>query len=259
MPRRTSRDRGRRPPTPRVTPKPPTPTIEERRGRRGRRRRAAPVEEVTQPVTTPVEYGEWQPRPRPYQGTQAGRWLAASEAMEVPMYGRGGIPYSAGLGAQQERWRSFLGQAQQALRPYGFGYGPTWGQPGGFGGGPVEQFTNIYAGQQPAQPWYMREGLGGRAGRASEIMQAWAGGGRPLMVPQSVTSLLGVSEEQMKSMAYERTPGGSWRATSPTRPPLAPPGGGGGGAWRPSYTVYRGAGGRGTAGGMGLVNWRIGL
>jgi len=168
--------------------------------------------------------------------------------LRTPIYGRGGIPYTE----RQVDWTRW----QQALQPYGFGY------PGGFLGGPGEQpFTNIYAGQEPTQPWYMKEGLGGAAGHAAEVMYAWAGGGRPLMVHQSVASVLGASEEQMESMGYERT-GNSWRATGPEKPPLPPPGGGGGGSYQPSYTVYR-SGGRGVGGGQGystgLVNWRIGL
>jgi len=35
-------------------------------------------------------------------------------------------------GGQTGDWRRYLAQVQQGLQPYGFGYGPTWGQPGGF-------------------------------------------------------------------------------------------------------------------------------
>lgn len=279
MKRKTSRTPRRRPPTrpvrPPVIPKPPAPTIAQERERRRRRPPPPPpspaeqIMEAVQAVTTPAAHEDWRLRQiEPGYSTHEAWRLGQAEARP------GATPWSAlmatvrgsvlgstvrGLGESfgpvPEPVRGWLAAMETPMR--GRGGVPYRAQP-------EQPFTNIYAGQKPAEPWFMREGLGGRAGRAGEIMQAWAGGGRPLFVPKTVTSLLGVSEEQMKEMGYERTLGGSWRAAFPERPVIQPPPSYGGSyGYTPSrYGYGRGGGGvRGQAAvrGMGLINWRIGL
>lgn len=114
-------------------------------------------------------------------------------------------------------------------------------------------------GGEPTELWFMQEDLGGRAGRAGEIWKAWAGGGRPLFVPKTAAEIIGVTEDQMREAGYERTLGGSWQATLPSRPDLQPPPSAGGSyGYTPSRYGYGGGGVRGQRG-AGLINWRIGL
>jgi len=173
------------------------------------------------------------------------------------------------FGGQTGDWRQYLAQAQQGLQPYGFGYGPTWGQPGGFLGGPAAtprltsaEFAAKYGYQRTQDyPYYMRPGLGGTAGRAGEIASAWLGGGLPQYVPKSVMGLLGkeISEQDMLDAGYVRTLGGAWEQED-MRPPLDI----GDGDVDYGYGPYSNGAGRyrrPVAGvtSYGLVNWRIGL
>lgn len=271
MPRKTSRDVRRRkttrktlripkPYVPAPTPPPPPPS---------------PAEQIEQAVQAVVSHEDWrlqQVQPEPPTPLQRS-W----QAFQLPWQllgetGKGVVgslfPGKDIWGGQTGDWRRVLANIQQGLQPYGFGYGPTWGQPGGLLGGPGKKTAAELAaeyGGEPTELWFMREGehaLGGAPGRASEIMQAWAGGGRPLFVPKSAAEILGVHEDQMREAGYGRTLGGSWQLEDVPRPDLQPPPSYGGSyGYTPSRYGYGGGGVRGQAAarGMGLINWRIGI
>jgi len=158
---------------------------------------------------------------------QVSRWLAVA----------GGDIF----GGQTGDWRTYLAKIQRGLQPYGFGYGPTWGQPGGFLGGPAEPpqwGTGAGAfGTGVTERWF-----GGRRGAAQEVLAAWAGGGQPLRVPRQIQQMLGMTDAEMMLMGYGRDPLGSWRAK-----PYQAPGDGGGG----DGGGGDGGGGRGRGGGYG--------
>jgi len=223
----------RKPPTPKVTPKPPTPTIQEEREllRRKKRkpRRTGTATAIDQPTVEelaqqPTVYG-WQTPAQQLQaflGRASRGFVSAFGLPEVPIYGRGGVPYSmAGYGRQTGDWRRYLGKIQQGLQPYGFGYGPTWGQPGGFLGGPG---SGTGAGAYPPSVYGavggLMEKVGVVAGAIMPALAEIAAGRPPLSVPTP-------------DYGYGPSIGGYGRYRRPTA--------------SVSATSY------------GLVNWRIGL
>lgn len=196
-------------------------------------------------------------------------------------FGMTSIPPGDIWGGQTGDWRRYLGQAQQAVQPYGFGYGPTWGQPGGFLGG---SGTGTGAGA------YATSGYG--AATAGQLAQMYPGEAfMPTeMAKTSRDVAIGISEgkwpskigtrivERMFGMSpdearqwlqqsgYVEFAPESWKDVGAGRPELdygvggAGAGGGGSYGYTPRYYPSGGSGVRGQAAarGLGLVSWRIG-
>ena len=122
MKRRTRRPY--KPPTPTIKAEPPTPSITAHE--EWRLRQAQP--DYPAPAPTPLQRA-WQAFRLPWQLLgETGKGVVGSL-----------FPGRDIWGGQTGDWRRHLAQVQRGLQPYGFAYGPTWGQPGGFLGGPAEQ------------------------------------------------------------------------------------------------------------------------
>lgn len=111
------------------------------------------------PTVAPTAHEDWRLRQvQPgYTAHEARRLAAKREAPPVtqPVTGIPGVTAPMAPGIDQLRYTGFdpaapipgvtapyggqtvdWAKIQQQVQPYGFGYGPTWGQPGGFLGGP---------------------------------------------------------------------------------------------------------------------------